>query len=38
VELTPRIGGGKTTGYGQIEARYTIDLLLKPPIRHYWAH
>jgi CRISPR/Cas system CSM-associated protein Csm3 (group 7 of RAMP superfamily) len=24
---TPRIGGGKTTGYGQIEARYAIELL-----------
>jgi len=30
--LTPRIGGGKTTGYGQIEARYTIEWLSEAPL------
>jgi hypothetical protein len=30
--LTPRIGGGKTTGYGQIEARYAIECLSEAPL------
>jgi CRISPR/Cas system CSM-associated protein Csm3 (group 7 of RAMP superfamily) len=30
--LTPRIGGGKTTGYGQIEAHYAIECLSEAPL------